>query len=336
MSQVNFASSLKPESNRNIRKGHGLFSVVVPCFNEESTVSSLFERLSSVLLNLGVEWEIILVDDGSTDQTYEAAKTCRNKDSRVKVIRLSRNFGKEIALTAGLDHCSGDAVITMDGDLEEPPEVINLMLEKWEQGADIVYGYRTSRVHDTFFRRLASKAFYGIFNAISEINLSGGGDFHLFDRSVVLSLTRMREKSRFMKGLYAWAGYKPVRVYFERGERVSGKSKWSFWKLWKLSLNFLTGYSAFPVKVWSYFGGLVSLFAFFYGSFILLRTLVFGTEVEGYPSILLSILFLGGVQLISLGLIGEYLSRVYDEVKGRPMYVVKNLDGLDNFSNPKN
>lgn len=304
-------------------------SVVVPMHNEEENVEPLFARLLPVLSDLGVSYEVVCVNDGSTDGTLDLLKEHRRRNRAVKVIDLSRNFGKEIALTAGIDHCVGRAVIPIDADLQDPPEIIPLLVEKWREGYLVVNATRRSRAGESFVKKGTATAFYSIVNRLTEITLpSNTGDFRLLDRDAVDSLNRLRERDRFMKGLFAWVGFRQATVFFDREARHGGATKWNYWRLWNFALSGITSFSSLPLKVWSYLGVLVSMFAFGYAMFLFVRVMVNGIDVPGYASLMVVTLFLGGVQLITLGVIGEYLSRIFIEVKNRPLYIIQKTFGI--------
>jgi polyisoprenyl-phosphate glycosyltransferase len=286
-------------------------TVVVPVFNEQQGIDALVARLVAVLETTGATWDVIFVDDGS-------------RDPRLKAISLSRNFGKEIAVTAGLRHAKGDVTVLMDGDLQHPPEVIPAMIAGWRQGNDIVYGARQDRDADSPLRRWFSQHYYTLFRALSGTRLhENGGDFRLFSRRALDSFNRMGERARFNKGLYAWIGYKVLAVPFDVPERADGGgSKWSLRQLARFAIDGLASFTTLPLRVWSVLGLAVSLFAFGYIIIFLAKTLMFGVDRTGFPTLIISIMFFAGIQLISLGVIGEYLGRIYEEVKARPLYLV--------------
>lgn len=307
-----------------------VLSVVIPCFNEGPNVDLLFSRLIAVLDGLGVSWEAVCVDDGSRDDTCAKLVAVHQRDPRVKVVELSRNFGKELALSAGLLHATGQAVLPMDADLQHPPEIIPTMLAKWREGYDVVYAVRENRAGQTLPQRAFAKAFYWVFQNLSDVPLPAeAGDFRLLDRKVVDVINRMPERSRFMKGIFAWVGFKQTGVPYPQAARAAGTSKFNFLKLLRFAFDGLTAFSNFPLMVWSIVGAIVSAFAFLYIVYRLLRTAIFGVDVPGYESIIVTILFLGGVQLLSLGILGDYLGRVFDEVKRRPLYIVRSAHGFD-------
>jgi glycosyltransferase involved in cell wall biosynthesis len=306
-------------------------SVIVPGLNEERSIPSLVERLQPVLEGLDLDWEVVFVDDGSTDGTMALMKALNARDPRFKAVSLSRNFGKEIAAAAGLTYATGDAAVLMDADLQHPPELIAEFVRHWRQGANIVYGQRLDRNADGFLHRLSARLFYAAFEKLSGTALpEGAGDFRLLDRKAVDAMNRMRERVRFNKGLYAWMGFRSVGVPFTVPARVGGgPSRWRLRRLLHFALDGLASFSTIPLRVWSYLGLLISLFAFCYAMVILLKTLIHGVDVPGFPSLIISVMFFAGVQLISLGVLGEYLGRMYEEVKGRPLFLVADEVGLE-------
>ncbi|MDW7710842.1 MAG: glycosyltransferase family 2 protein [Deferrisomatales bacterium] len=296
-------------------------SVVVPAYNEEEVLPELHRRLSAVLERLGAEWEIVYVNDGSTDGTLGVMTGFG--DPRVAIIDLSRNFGKEIALTAGLDHARGDGVVVIDADLQDPPELIPELVTRWREGFDVVYARRSAREGETFLKKSTAKLFYRAIHGISRVRIpEDTGDFRLLSRRAVEALKLLREQHRFMKGLFAWIGYPQVAVYYRRDPRVAGQTKWNYWRLWNFALEGITSFSIAPLKIATYVGLLTSVGAFLFAAFVIYKTLVYGDPVQGYPSLMVVILFLGGVQLMSLGMIGEYLGRMFNETKQRPLYLV--------------
>lgn len=305
-------------------------SVVVPLYNEELNIDYLFERLLSVLSRLDMSYEIVCVNDGSKDNTIGCLIEHHHQNSRIKVVNLSRNYGKEIALSAGLDYANGNAVIPIDADLQDPPELIAELVEKWHEGYDVVYATRRSRQGESWVKRFTANVFYRIIDGLSQVPIPRNtGDFRLLDRRVVDALKQMPERTRFMKGLFAWVGFKQTSVIYDRPSRYKGETKWNYWKLWNFAIDGITSFSFLPLKVWSYIGLLVAIPSFFYASFLVIRTLIYGIDFPGYASIMVAVLFLGGVQLVSLGVLGEYLGRVYEEVKGRPLYLVRESYGFD-------
>jgi len=307
-------------------------SVVVPVKNEEDGILPFIERVSAILDNVAADggWEILFVDDGSTDATLAAIVAANLSDARVRGLSLSRNFGKEAALTAGLDHARGAAVIPMDVDMQDPPEVLPEMVAKWRAGHEMVFGIRRSRAEDSFAKRVTAGLFYRAHNMVSADKIpENAGDFRLMDRKIVDVIRAMPERNRFMKGLFAWAGFRQASVEYDRAERETGTTKFNYWKLWTLALDGITSASTVPLRIWSYIGAIVALFAMGYAGLIAVQTIIFGNSVPGYASIMTSVLFLGGVQLISLGVLGEYVGRILTETKQRPLYVVRDTVGIE-------
>ena len=310
-------------STLNRENAQPLISVVAPFYNEEMVIDQFFQQVIGVLETTGTEWEIVCVDDGSRDRTLDRLLAAARINPAIKVLQLSRNFGKDAALTAGLEASRGDVVVLIDADLQDPPTLISLMLDKWREGFDVVYGVRQSRDQDSLGKRVTAGGFYRIFNKLAPTPLpENAGDFRLMDRRVVDRVRELPERTRFMKGLFAWVGFSSTAVTYDRPGRAAGQSAWSYWKLWNFALDGLTSFSTVPLRIWTYVGLIVSVLAFFYASFLILRTLVAGADLPGYASLMVVILFLGGIQLISLGVIGEYLGRVFIEVKQRPIYLV--------------
>ncbi|BAP55438.1 sugar transferase [Thioploca ingrica] len=305
-------------------------SIVIPMYNEEANLEQLIRRLITILNDLNISYEIICVNDGSTDHTLEKLLEYHNRFPCLKVIELSRNFGKEIALSAGLDYTRGAAVIPMDADLQDPPELIAELLAKWREGYEVVYATRRLRQGETFTKRFTADLFYRVIDHLSDIPIpKNTGDFRLMDRRVVDALTRLPERTRFMKGLFAWVGFKQTAIFYDREPRHCGDTSWNYWRLWNFALEGITSFSVLPLKLWSYIGLLLSLLSLSYATFLIMRTLWLGIDVPGYASIMVVVLFLGGIQLITLGTIGEYLARVYIEVKARPLYLVRQLYGFE-------
>ena len=304
-------------------------SVVVPLYNEEANIDYLMERLLSVFDTLHTTYEIICINDGSRDNTLKLLVECHNRNPAIKVVNLSRNFGKEIALTAGIDHANGAAIIPIDADLQDPPELIAQLVAKWREGYDVVYATRRSRLGESWLKRFTANSFYKTITKMSPVHIPPNtGDFRLLDRRVVEAIKQLPERTRFMKGLFAWVGYKQTSILFDREPRFGGKTTWNYWKLWNFALDGITSFSLFPLKIWSYIGLVVSLISLLYASFLIIRTLIFGIDVPGYASLMVAVLFFGGIQLITLGIIGEYLGRVYEEVKRRPLYFVRESYGF--------
>jgi polyisoprenyl-phosphate glycosyltransferase len=305
-------------------------SVVVPLYNEEANIDYLFERLASALAPLNTTYEIVCVNDGSRDNTLKCLIDHHYRNPIVKVVNLSRNFGKEIALTAGIDYASGAAVVPIDADLQDPPELIAELVAKWREGYDVVYATRRSRQGETWLKRFTADAFYRTIGRMSRVPIPPNtGDFRLLDRRVVDALKQLPERTRFMKGLFAWVGFKQTSVLFDRKPRYGGKTTWNYWRLWNFALDGIISFSSFPLKVWGYVGLSLSVISLLYASFLIIRTLIDGIDVPGYASLMVAVLFLGGIQLLTLGIIGEYLGRIYEEVKGRPLYLVRESFGFN-------
>jgi glycosyltransferase involved in cell wall biosynthesis len=276
-----------------------------------------------VLAKLGMDWEIVYVNDGSRDGTLDVLHKLEAHDPHVAIVDLSRNFGKEIALTAGLDYSRGDAVVVIDADLQDPPELIPELIAGWREGYDVVYAKRTARDGETYLKKATAHLFYRAIQAMTRFRIpEDTGDFRLLSRRAVESLKKLREQHRFMKGLFAWIGYPQKAVAYRRDPRFAGETKWNFWKLWNFAIEGITSFTIGPLKIATYLGLLVALFAFAYGAWIIVKTLLFGNDVPGYPSLMVVILFLGGVQLVAVGILGEYVGRMFDETKGRPLYLV--------------
>ncbi|HWU91198.1 MAG TPA: glycosyltransferase family 2 protein [Kofleriaceae bacterium] len=307
-----------------------VISMVAPAFNEARNLPEFLAALVPVLESIGEPWEIVFVDDGSRDDTIGALLAARSQEPRIKVVSLARNFGKDVALTAGLRHARGRAVIPIDCDLQHPPELIRDMVAKWRAGADMVVGVRTKRSEEGFLRRSAARAYYGLMRRMTQVEIPpNAGDYRLLDRKIVDVINEMPERCRFMKGIFAWPGFKTERVEFQANVRAGGRSRWSLFKLWRFALDGLFSFSTAPLKIWTYIGGLSALGAFVYLIITLIQKLVFGIEAPGYASLLIVLLFLGGLLLLSNGIQGEYLARIFEEVKGRPLFVVGRTWGFD-------
>jgi glycosyltransferase involved in cell wall biosynthesis len=312
-----------------------VLSLIAPVKDEEEAIVPFLARVAPILDGLFADagsegaWEILFVDDGSEDNTLAAILTAHQKDPRVRALSLSRNFGKEAALTAGLDHAAGQAVIPIDVDLQDPPEVIGAMLAKWRDGYEVVYGVRTNRESDSLPKRLTADLYYRAHNYLSSDKIpEHAGDFRLLDRAVVDIIKAMPERNRFMKGLFAWSGFRQAAVEYERAPRTVGSTKFRYWKLWTLALDGLTSASTMPLRIWSYVGVLVALFTLLYAVYVVVKTILWGSDVAGYPSLIVAILFFGSVQLISLGVLGEYVGRILIETKRRPLYVIRKRIGI--------
>jgi len=305
-------------------------SLIVPMYNEEETCVGFFDRISQVLKDVSVSYEIVCINDGSQDATSSILKSFSAQDPRIRVVNFSRNFGKEAALTAGLDLATGQAVIPIDVDLQDPPELIAEMVASWRAGARVVLARRADRSSDNFLKRATSNWFYDIFGAIAKPSIPKNvGDFRLMDRVVVEALKSLPERTRFMKGVFAWVGFEPVTLEYTRPARSAGNTKFNFVKLWNFALEGMFSFTSLPLKIWSYFGFVVSILATVYMSFLIVRTIVTGVDVPGYASTLSVILFFNGMILLSLGALGEYIARIFIEVKQRPLYIVESLQGFD-------
>ncbi len=328
MDQPSTITSDVPDLQR--RDGARTLSIIVPVFNEERGLEALVAQLTPVLEATGLAWDVTFVDDGSRDRSRQVLRTLHQRDSRLKSVFLSRNFGKEIAVAAGLAYATGDAVVIMDADLQHPPEVIPEFIAQWRAGYDIVYGQRDDRAADAALRRLFSRGFYKAFESLSGTTLpDGAGDFRLLDRKAADAMNRFGERARFNKGLYAWIGFRTIGIDYHVPPRFDGgASRWKPRQLWHFALDGIVSFSTVPLRIWSYLGLVVSMGAFGYLLVFLTRTLIFGTDVPGFPSLLISTMFFGGIQLISLGVIGEYMGRIYDEVKGRPLFLVSDEIGV--------
>lgn len=308
-------------------------SIVVPMYDEEEALDGFFGRLQRALQTVTPSYEIVCVNDGSRDLTLARLRQAAEQDDRIKVVNLSRNFGKEIALSAGLDHASGDAVIPIDADLQDPPEVIPLMVAKWRAGAKLVLAKRRDRSSDGWLKRVTANGAYWLFSKLTHPRIPQNvGDFRLMDRVVVNAIKRLPERSRFMKGLFAWIGYEAEIVEYDREARSAGETKWNYWKLWNFALDGITSFSSLPLRVWSYIGFGVSLLAMAYLGVIISKSLIFGLDVPGYASLMSVILFFNGISLIGIGVIGEYLARIFTEVKARPLYIVSETIGIETIT----
>jgi polyisoprenyl-phosphate glycosyltransferase len=313
------ASILPPATIPNT----GMICVLVPIHNESGNLAVLHQRLTAALQKTGRDYEILLVDDGSRDDSWSIIKRLAAADPRLRGLSFSRNFGKEIAIAAGLDMARGDAVIMIDADLQQPPELIPDMIAAWEKGAMTVYGERIDRHSDGPVRKVVTQQFYKIFGAITDTNLEPkAGDFRLLDRRVVDALRRLPEKARFNKGLYAWVGFSSVALPYDHVDRHAGHSQWGFMKLFRFALDGITAFSTTPLRLSTYAGLFISFMALVYAIYFIIRTLLVGPDIPGYPSLIVSIMFFSGIQLICLGVAGEYIGRIYNEVKNRPLYII--------------
>ena len=311
-----------------------ILTIIVPVMNEEEAIAPFVKRVGAVLDALddpaAKAWEILFVDDGSSDATLAAIIAANRADARVRALSFSRKFGKEPALSAGLDHARGQAVIPIDVDLQDPPEVIGDMIKAWRSGYEVVYGVRKNRESDSLPKRLTADLYYRAHNRLSHDKIpEHAGDFRLLDRKVVDVIKRMPERNRFMKGLFAWSGFRQTAVEYDRVERSVGTTKFRYWRLWTLALDGITSASTAPLRIWSYVGVVVALLSFLYALYIILHTLITGIDAPGYASLMTAVLFFGGLQLISLGVLGEYVGRILVETKQRPLYVIRETFGID-------
>ena len=303
---------------------HPLLSVVVPMYNESEGIGLFFERIVPILDGITRDWEIICVNDGSTDNTLALIQTKSAADARVRYISLSRNFGKEPALSAGLDHAFGQAVIPIDADLQDPPELIPEMVSKWQEGFKVVLATRSKRDDDTWFKRHSAEIFYKLIGKLTRFPIPANtGDYRLMDQEVVAVIRLLPERSRFMKGLFAWVGFSTTTLYFEREPRAKGEAKQTVRSLWNLAKDGIFSFTTLPLRISTYLGALISVCSFAYAAFLIIRTMLFGVDTPGYTSLMVAVLCMGGIQLLSIGIIGEYLGRIYRESKQRPLYVVE-------------
>lgn len=302
-----------------------VFSIVVPVFNEAEGLAEFHRRLTSVMDRVG-RWEVIYVNDGSTDASLAILQTLYIKGSGIVVINLARNFGKEVAMTAGLDHVLGDAVVVIDADLQDPPELIVALAAEWKAGFDVVYAQRRAREGETWLKKVTAAGFYRVMERVGRVRLPRDtGDFRLMSRRVVDAVGQFREHHRFMKGLFAWVGFSSKAVLYDRSPRYTGTTTWSYWRLWNFALEGVTSFTVVPLRISTYIGLAVAALALTYGALVVVRALLFGNDVAGYPSLITVVLFLGGIQLMTLGVIGEYLGRVFNETKQRPLYIVERV-----------
>lgn len=300
-------------------------SILIPAYNEQEVLRHLYERLNKLAGETkAYDFEFLFINDGSRDKTLEIIKGFAKEDHRISYLNLSRNFGKETAMIAGLDHSTGDATVIIDADLQDPPELIPEMIKYWEEGYDDVYARRSSRNGETWLKKATSTAFYKVLQRSTRIPIQQDtGDFRLLDRRCVEALKQMRESQRYTKGMFSWIGYKKKEIVYERDSRMAGSSKWNYFQLVNLAIEGIVSFTTSPLRFSTYAGLLVSLFAFVYMLYLVIRTLLYGSDLAGYPSMMAAILFLGGVQLLSLGIIGEYIGRIFNESKDRPLYFIE-------------
>ena len=329
--------NMSNESRSTLIKNKNLYiSCIVPVFNEEAVIKAFIEALQNKLRSITDHYEIIVVDDGSNDRTTAVIEQLMHQQpsshnqQAIKLLGLSRNFGKEIALTAGLEHCQGDVAVLVDADFQHPLALINQFLGKWADGYDMVYGVRTSRKTESYLKRNFSRLFYWLMEKLTKIDIpNNAGDFRLLDKKIVQAFKSLPERTRFMKGLYAWVGYKQIAIPFEVNERAAGKSSWRFSKLTELAITGITSFSDVPLRVWGLIGFIISSLALVYAVYIIVVTMVYGADMPGFPTLIVAIMFLGGIQLLSVGILGEYIARIFTEVKQRPKYLVQIKHGFD-------
>ena len=299
-------------------------SIVCPCYNEEDTIEPFLVEISKVLYEADKSYEIIFINDGSRDKTLEVLKEAKTRYEHIRILNLSRNFGKELALSAGLDASKGETVVPIDVDLQDPPELILDFIKKYEEGYDVVLAKRADRTSDSALKRFTAETFYKVHNKMSHIEIPDNvGDYRLMSRRVVDALKKLPETQRFMKGMFAWVGFKSTTVAFTRVERIAGETSFNGWKLWNFAIDGITSFSTAPLKVWLYVGVFLSFISFIYASIIVLKTLILGVDSPGYASLITVILFLGGIQLMGIGILGEYIGRIYLESKHRPVYIIE-------------
>lgn len=299
-------------------------SIIAPCYNEEETIEPFLRRIEEILTQINEPYEIVFINDGSKDNTLNVLLNAKQNFKNIRIINFSRNFGKEAALTAGLDKARGEAAIPIDVDLQDPPELIKELVAKWREGYDVVLAKRADRTSDSFAKRVSADLFYKLNGKISNVDIPNNvGDFRLMSKRVVEALKQLPENQRFMKGLFAWVGFKTIAIEYVREKREAGQSSFNGWKLWNFALDGITSFSTLPLRIWLYIGALVSFLSFLYGSFIILKTLIFGVDLPGYASLAVIMLFLGGIQLIGIGILGEYIGRIYSESKRRPSYIIE-------------
>lgn len=301
-----------------------MISIVCPIYNETKSINNFVNEILKLTVIRQSKYEIIFINDGSTDDSLSALLKIKKSNNNIRIISLSRNFGKEAALTAGLHFAKGDAVIPIDVDLQDPPEVIAQLISKWKEGFQIVLAKRVDRSKDNFLKRITANLFYKVHNKLAAHKIPANvGDFRLMDRQVVNEINKLPERQRFMKGLFSWIGFNTATITYSRPERKCGTSHFSFWELWNFAIEGITSFSTVPLKIWTYIGVIVAGISFIYGTFIILITLFTGVDVPGYSSLMVIILFLGGIQLIGIGVLGEYIGRIYFETKARPLYIIE-------------
>ena len=307
-------------------------SIIVSVYNEEDSLDIFFKTIRQTMeQKKDYLYEIVCVDDGSTDDTFQLLQKYAQDDFRIKVLKFSRNFGKEYGLMAGLKYCAGRAAVPIDVDLQDPPELILQFIEKWEDGYDMVYGIRNDRASDTWLKRLTAKLFYKTYNLMTRSPIPyNAGDYRLIDRKIIDTILELSERNIFMKGIFGWTGFKSCGIKYVRQKRIAGVSKWNYWKLWNFALDGITASTTLPLRIWTYLGSMLSFLGLLYALYIIIRTITYGADVPGYASLLVFILLVGGVQMIILGILGEYIGRIFIEVKRRPLYIVEKKVNLNN------
>lgn len=317
-------------SRQDVLQNKTIFiSCIVPVYNEESVITEFLSELLQTLQNLTTHFEIIVIDDGSVDQTVQKLMPFIEQGT-VKLLALSRNFGKEAALTAGIDHCQGEVAILLDADFQHPLDMLPVFLSNWASGYDMVYGVRRDRMLDTSYKRIFARLFYTLMHQITKEDIpANAGDFRLLDKKIVQALRSFPERTRFMKGLYSWVGYPKLGVPFVVKKRAGGKTSWGFFRLTELAITGITSFSDVPLRVWSVIGSIISFLALLYAIYILITTLIFGADLPGFPTLIVAIVFFGGIQLLSVGILGEYIARIFTEVKQRPTYLLQTKIGFD-------
>lgn len=304
-------------------------TILVPCYNEENTLPMLYSELRQLMDSQTMyDWEILFVNDGSRDKTLQIIKEFRAKDVRIAYIDLSRNFGKENAMLAGVDYAIGDCMVIMDADLQDPPSLIPQMLKYWEDGYQDVYAKRVNRGRESWFRKKASLCFYRILDNATRFDIMQNvGDFRLLDRQCIDALKQLRETERYTKGLFCWIGYKKKEIIFNRADRVAGESKWSFWSLFNLAIEGITSFTTAPLRFATVCGFIIAFLSFIYALYFITKTIIYGDPAQGFPTTIVVILFMGGIQLLSIGILGEYIGRIFNETKRRPVYIVNEYKG---------
>ena len=301
-----------------------IISIIAPCYNEEEVVDIFMPSITAVLNETNKSYEIIFINDGSTDNTLKKLLELKNRYHHIRIINLSRNFGKEAAMTAGLDSALGEVIIPIDVDLQDPPSLISDFVKKWEEGYDVVLAKRVDRSSDSWAKQFSAESFYKFHNKISNVDIPDNvGDYRLFTRKVLTAIQKLPENQRFMKGIFSWVGFKTATVEYKRESRQAGETSFNGWKLWNFALEGITSFSTVPLRIWLYIGLFISLLSLIFGSWIIIKTLLFGVDIPGYASMFTTVLFLGGIQLMGIGILGEYIGRLYMEAKKRPIYIIE-------------